>query len=115
MFNTNKTVLCALSIFVIRVLLLILTIPITGKPFDYINVLLYMFVALCAHLASRYISHDEEPVGWKRNISSTACWLGRLQLRIGGLSLTIKGKPADPKDARLLVLAPHSALLDGFW
>jgi len=94
-----QTVLCALSIFVIRVLLLILTIPIT---------------ALCAHLASRYISHDEEPVGWKRNISSTACWLGRLQLRIGGLSLTIKGKPADPKDARLLVLAPHSALLDGF-
>jgi lysophosphatidylcholine acyltransferase/lyso-PAF acetyltransferase len=94
-----QTAVCSVTIFLIRLLLLILTLPLT---------------ALCAHLASRYISHDEEPKGWKRSVASTACCLGRLQLRIAGLRITINGKAADPKEARILVLAPHSALVDGF-
>ena len=70
--------------------------------------------AISAYLIESVLKPNEKPAGWKYYLVNFTCWLGRMQLYIGGIFVNTKGTPADPKEARILTLAPHGTLIDGF-
>ncbi|XP_050541924.1 lysophosphatidylcholine acyltransferase isoform X2 [Daktulosphaira vitifoliae] len=50
--------------------------------------------------------------GWRRYFRHWICIVGRAVYLAGGMKIVIKGVQASPKEAPLLVVAPHSTFLD---
>ena len=52
---------------------------------------------------------------WQKYLVSIIALLGRFQLFILSVLVTEKGTPASTKEAPVLVIAPHSTIVDGFF
>jgi len=56
---------------------------------------------------------DKRPfVGWRLAFRNAICYILRFMFFCCGFNVTVKGKQADPKDAPILAVAPHSTFFD---
>ena len=91
--------MCGLTLFPVKVVALLLSmIP-------------SFFIGL---LTERFVDPDKKPTGWRYILTRSAVVLGQWQLYIAGIVFDVIGKPADPAEAPILVIGPHSTIIDGF-
>ena len=96
----KKTVIFGLTLFPLRVIILL------------ISMIPSFLIGL---LTDRFVNPDIRPVGWRYLLSQSAVRLGQVQLYIAGIVFDKTGEPADPSEAPILVIGPHSTIIDGFW
>ena len=100
LIDPKKTIIFGLTLFPLRVIILLIS---------------FIPSFLIGLLTERFVDPDIRPVGWRYLLSQSAVWLGQLQLYIAGIVFDKIGEPADPSEAPILVIGPHSTIIDGFW
>lgn len=99
--GVKKTAILGLTLFPIRVIILM------------ISLIPSFIIGL---LTNHFVDPAIRPTGWRYLLTQSAIRLGQVQLKLAGITFDVIGAtPADPDQAPVLVVAPHSTIVDGFW